>query len=161
MPWFRVRLKGAAVFSWTRKNPSDQRTRVALNEMGSVARRLIFWAVGLLCLAQCGQAADGDLGDACVALRDELRAIRSCQSSEQCGQVLVGTSCGCTRDLVATTNADTGRFRELQTRVRMLLGDAGTIPAACASLGFGSVCDCPPAEGFACVEGVCSWSYTR
>lgn len=84
-------------------------------------------------------------------LRDfaaETTAIRSCTSPAQCGQVLQGTSCGCTRNWVARNNANTTRFYQL-------LQDAG----AC---GFSAIstCDCPQTFGFDCVQQICTWDYT-
>lgn len=78
----------------------------------------------------------------------EATAIRSCNAPGECGQVLHGTSCGCTRDWVARNNANPARFYQL-------LQDAG----AC---GFGlvSTCDCPQTYGFDCVQHTCTWDYT-
>ena len=81
----------------------------------------------------------------------ETASIRSCDVAEDCGQVLAGTSCGCTRDWVARTDADTTRFYDLI--------DQGT--ALQCDLGLGSPCDCPPADGFDCVEGTCQWAPPR
>jgi hypothetical protein len=63
--------------------------------------------------------------------------------------VLGGTSCGCTRELVARLDADTTRFEALK--------DARIGGESCISLG--STCDCPNAEGFACSSGFCTWNY--
>lgn len=60
----------------------------------------------------------------------------------------MGTSCGCTRNLVACADADLSRFNELQESL-----------AAAECSGLISTCDCPPADGFACVEGRCAWNY--
>jgi hypothetical protein len=91
------------------------------------------------------------LDPACPAIisdfQAEADAIRSCTTASECGQVLSGTSCGCTRDWVARTNADPTDFYDL-------LNQAG-------SCGFGliSTCDCPPANGFDCVNNTCTWNY--
>ena len=85
-----------------------------------------------------------------AALDIALDRIQSCTTDDQCGQVLTGTSCGCTRDLVARLDADTTRFYEL-------LEFPGDLDCG----GFVSTCDCPPTDGFACVEGTCSWNYTQ
>lgn len=77
----------------------------------------------------------------------ELAAVQSCAADEECGQVLVGTSCGCTRDLVARLDADT-------TALYALIDEG----QACA-LPLTSVCDCPSAKGYVCADGVCAWSY--
>jgi len=83
------------------------------------------------------------------ALDEELAAIRSCSVDSECGQALEGTSCGCTRDLVARLDADTTRFDEL-LRIQV---DRQT----CAN--FGSECDCPLADGFECKNNQCNWRY--
>lgn len=81
-------------------------------------------------------------------LAKELEAIQSCDSDEECGQPLEGTSCGCTRNLVARKDADTGRFDEL-------LGEQGK---RCDG-GSSSTCDCPAADGFECSSNRCGWNY--
>jgi hypothetical protein len=78
---------------------------------------------------------------------DEAEAIRSCTTDQECGQVLTGTSCGCTRNWVARLNVDTTQFYDL-------VDEAGQ-----CGLGLASTCDCPPAAGFACVSGECTWNY--
>lgn len=79
----------------------------------------------------------------------EAANIQSCTDWSECGQVLTGTSCGCTRNWVARTDADTTTFYTLQ---------AEAADAEC-ELG-GSTCDCPEAYGFDCVDAVCTWDYT-
>lgn len=80
----------------------------------------------------------------------ETLAIRSCTTDAECGQVLQGTSCGCTRDWVARLDADTTTFYAL-------IGEAG--PLDC-DLGLFSTCDCPGADGFVCdPSGICQWNY--
>lgn len=113
--------------------------------------------VALVASASCSDSespvAPGQLRD-CVevtlALEFELAAIQSCTAAAQCGQVLAGTSCGCTRDLVARLDADTASFEAIVARGRTL---------ACPATEFGSTCDCPAADGFACVDGSCTWNY--
>lgn len=83
------------------------------------------------------------------ALDEELAALRSCTENDECGQVLTGTSCGCTRNLVARLDADTTRFGELLTT--QVNGET------CSE--FGSPCDCPPADGFECRDRQCGWHY--
>lgn len=77
----------------------------------------------------------------------ETGAIRSCSFDWECGQVLSGTSCGCTRDWVARNDADPAQFYDLLT-------EAG----ACGLTLF-STCDCPAVSGFACDGGFCNWDY--
>jgi len=84
-----------------------------------------------------------------AAFAAETQAIRSCSTDAECGQVLQGTSCGCTRNWVARTEADTTCFYAL-------IEQAG--PLQC-ELGLGSPCDCPEADGYACVDGICTWNY--
>jgi hypothetical protein len=88
--------------------------------------------------------------DVRAAIADELTEIQACQTAAECGQVLTGTSCGCTRSLVARLDADTGRFEEL-------LGV--TVDGESCS-EFISTCDCPRADGFVCSAGRCGWNYT-
>lgn len=77
----------------------------------------------------------------------EAEAVRACTTDAECGQVLSGTSCGCTRNWVANLSADTIQFYQL-------LGDAG----ACG-VALDSPCDCPAANGFLCDGGQCTWDY--
>lgn len=79
--------------------------------------------------------------------RAETAEVRSCVEDDECGQVLTGTSCGCTRDWVARNDADTAHFYDLIDKGQELE----------CELGLASTCDCPPADGFACVEGTCEW----
>ena len=80
----------------------------------------------------------------------ELSRIQSCRADSECGQVLEGTSCGCTRDLVARFDADASRFHDLKDQANAMGCD-----------GFGSTCDCPTADGFACEMGRCTWNYVN
>jgi hypothetical protein len=75
--------------------------------------------------------------------------IRSCNAPEQCGQELKGTSCGCTHNWVARTDADTDHFFEL-------LGMADRLGC---ELILAGTCDCPAADGFTCTDGICAWKY--
>jgi hypothetical protein len=94
-------------------------------------------------------AEPGTCAEVQTAMTAELGRIQSCTQDADCGQVLTGTSCGCTRDLVARLGADTARFYDLQER-QGELGCGGLI----------STCDCPRADGFACVNRTCSWDYS-
>lgn len=80
---------------------------------------------------------------------DELRAIQSCSEDAECGQPLAGTSCGCTRNLVAREDADTSALYDLMDRA---------YEQEC-ELGLESTCDCPDAYGFECADGTCAWAY--
>lgn len=79
----------------------------------------------------------------------ELEAIQSCVTNAECGQPLPGTSCGCTRNLVATADADPSAFYELREEAAEL---------GCLVGGI-STCDCPQADGFVCDDGRCTWNY--
>lgn len=91
--------------------------------------------------------------DECIDIEQdlaiELDDIQSCTDDADCGQVLIGTSCGCTHNLVARVDADPTDFEELQQ-------DA--FDHEC-EVGFTSVCDCPEAAGFRCDAGTCAWNY--
>jgi hypothetical protein len=101
--------------------------------------------------------AGGTTGGAttCASVVQELAAeltnIQRCTTASDCGQVLIGTSCGCTRDLVARLDADTTRFHQLRN-----MRIDGT---PCAE--FSGTCDCPAADGFACLGGACAWNYVH
>ena len=103
----------------------------------------------------CDDYADACVGaDPCEALESaflaETAAIRSCTADAECGQVLPGTSCGCTRNWVARLDADTSTFDAIMDEANQL---------GCMLPGLISTCDCPPADGFACEAGVCGWNY--
>lgn len=80
----------------------------------------------------------------------ELGAIQTCQTDSDCGEVLKGSSCGCTRNAVARIDADLTNY---------LKAKSASVDNACGG-SFGiSICDCPQTEGFACVQNMCSWNY--
>jgi hypothetical protein len=108
---------------------------------------------------QCACQADGSIactqkacGDACATVeaqrQEELASVQRCSTAADCGQPIAGSSCGCTRDLVARNDADLDRYLDLQQSASELC-DVG-----------GSTCDCPEADGFACVNQRCTWNYT-
>lgn len=94
------------------------------------------------CAASAGEAVDDVTCDDVMA---ELETIQSCTADDECGQVIDGFSCGCTRDLVARLDAPLDIF--------LTLADEAT------DCDFGSTCDCPETDGFACVDGTCAWRY--
>ena len=100
-------------------------------------------------------AVDAGLPNDCATLLNELggqmRDLRSCQADSECGQPITGTSCGCTRDLVARLDADLTWFHALRRRGNLL---------GC-NMPFMSTCDCPEADGFICSDGFCNWNYVR
>ncbi|GDX79301.1 hypothetical protein LBMAG42_11120 [Deltaproteobacteria bacterium] len=79
----------------------------------------------------------------------EAGEIRACVEAADCGRVLDGTSCGCTRDWVARKDADTGEFYALMSEAA---------DSEC-ELGLESTCDCPETAGYDCVDEVCTWKY--
>lgn len=103
-------------------------------------------------VASEGACESGSTCDAVIdGFMDETSNIRLCMVAEECGQVLSGTSCGCTRNWVARLDADIGPWSELLDRATAL---------GCEIPGGISTCDCPPADGFACIDNVCHWNYT-
>ncbi|HVK66590.1 MAG TPA: hypothetical protein VM694_19035 [Polyangium sp.] len=96
-----------------------------------------------------GNASNLTCAEIEVELPKEQASIMSCTADVQCGQELKGTSCGCTRNLVARLDADTTRFYELLTTSQELQCDDSV----------GSTCDCPNANGFVCKNGFCAWNY--
>lgn len=98
-----------------------------------------------------GGVAEPSCDDIRAEFAVERAAVQACESDDECGQVLSGTSCGCTRELVGRLDADTDRFFEL---VRAQVEGEN-----CA--GLISTCDCPEARGFVCENGVCGWNFVE
>ena len=92
-------------------------------------------------------------GPSCDSLVDQMKvslsSVQQCTSTADCGQPIPGSSCGCTRDLVARKDADLSSYLAQRAKVAEL---------RCETEG-GSTCDCPNAEGFACINNVCGWNY--
>ncbi len=109
--------------------------------------------------ASTGDASTGDASTTTGELVDcvqwqqafdaEVLEIRGCTEDIECGQELVGTSCGCTRNWVALKDADVTEFWALVDKGEQLGCD----------LPFFSTCDCPATDGFACEGGICTWNY--
>jgi hypothetical protein len=95
----------------------------------------------------------------CKDYHVELKNVRSCQKDSECGQILAGTSCGCTRNLVARKNADLAKYLELRKTALALLSITSTFPDACSDFSSATPCDCPEADGFLCVDNICKWNY--
>lgn len=100
-------------------------------------------------------SVDVDLAGAqCAALETAFDAavqeVRSCSDASECGTVIPGYSCGCTRDWVGRLDADPAVLTDAAT--------AGTT-AECGWAAWGSDCDCPEADGFDCVDDICTWNY--
>jgi hypothetical protein len=95
---------------------------------------------------------DSDPCEALVpAFLEEAADIRSCTADAECGQVLAGTSCGCTNNWVARVDADTSTFETIMAEAQQ---------AGCELPGTISTCDCPSVDGFVCNANVCGWNYT-
>jgi len=96
-----------------------------------------------------------DPGPSCMSLVSELRAtlasIQKCTAAADCGQPIPGSSCGCTRDLVARKDANLAPYLEQKAKVAEL---------GCETDGI-STCDCPSTNGFACISNVCTWNYAK
>ncbi len=103
-----------------------------------------------------GSGGSGAGFSSCEEVRQATEAalaqIQACSSDAECGQVLSGTSCGCTRNEVARLDADTSEF----DAIHYVTIDGET----CNGGRFGSTCDCPAADGFACESNRCTWNYT-
>jgi hypothetical protein len=78
-----------------------------------------------------------------VALAD----LQACEADEDCGASVSEGTCGCTLAVPSRTDADPTQYIDLVRRV-----------SECTQEG-GSVCDCPPADGFICDQNRCAWNY--
>lgn len=108
------------------------------------------WILSALLAAGCPEPPDTRTCDDVTAeLAGALADIQACDDDLACGQVLSGTSCGCTRDLVARDDADPSSFEALLTEAGQLECD----------VGMDSPCDCPATAGFRCDQGTCVHNY--
>lgn len=105
--------------------------------------------------------ADIHFENVCHDLKEEINRVRSCNSESECGQVITGTSCGCSHDLVARINADISKFQQLKKEYEALASVSNELPSECSNINFGSFCDCPRTYGFACENNVCTWNYYK
>lgn len=91
--------------------------------------------------------------DSCAVVQEEwdaeLAAVQYCDTAEDCGYPLPGTSCGCTRNLVAANDADTTELYD----IKQIADDLHCEVVA------ETACDCPDASGFECVDHACTWDY--
>jgi hypothetical protein len=101
-------------------------------------------------VATAGKPGELSCADLSEELAAEIDSIQACESDDECGQPLQGTSCGCTRNLVARKDADIGRFEELRDE-----------HGARCDGGLGSICDCPAADGYKCSSNRCGWNYQK
>lgn len=117
--------------------------------------RVLWIAMMAACVGTGGDPTDANPPDTRTCadvqqdLDDELATIQTCSSAADCGQVLAGSSCGCTRNLVARRDANLDGYQDLVEEGTTLQCD----------LPFASPCDCPEAAGYACDDGTCSWNY--
>ena len=109
---------------------------------------------------QCVTIADGP-GTVCVARSEPTTCaewfalytrvttdLRACTTAATC-EAVPGTSCGCTRNLVVNGANDLAPLWDVID---------GMNAAGC---GLVSTCDCPAADGYQCVNGLCGWNYVR
>lgn len=108
--------------------------------------------VVLVACSGCYRNVFGDEFESCAdvdaAIKEELAVLQSCSVASDCGQILEGTSCGCTNELVAHNDYDPARFNSLRARAKEL---------NCSTAA--TDCSCPATNGFACTNGVCGWNY--
>jgi len=103
----------------------------------------------------CTEKYCADAGSSCDSLVSELKStlssVQKCKSAADCGQAIPFSGCGCTRDLVARKDANLSSYLAQRAKYRELgcLDDST------------SVCDCPNADGFACIDNVCGWNYVN
>jgi hypothetical protein len=85
------------------------------------------------------------------AYASAMAAAQACTEAAECGQtVTTGGSCGCTRAPVARLDADLGPSDALWMQAQEL---------ECPFTQLGGPCDCPEADGFACIDDLCTWNY--
>ena len=123
----------------------------------------IFLASLLGLASACGLGADRPtLAKACSAAAKELAAISSCRVASDCGQILEGVSCGCTRAPVVRLKADAKPYLKLRAEAAKLLETWSDMPPKeCSTFPVSGIspCDCPPADGFACIEQRSVWNF--
>ena len=100
-------------------------------------------------------SALGAIGDlTCDEVRTQyntaLFEIQVCTNDHECGTVLPGTSCGCTRDLVARIGVSDAVMSRFHQYLERHTNDCGE--------GFITTCDCPKANGFACINNKCAFN---
>lgn len=101
-----------------------------------------FFMTKVDCLSHCASSCD-EWND---AFNSVFEFVSRCTTADDCF-ALVGTSCGCTRDLVANKTADLTEFWGVVNSM------------SDAECGLGSDCDCPEADGFICQDEHCAWNY--
>ena len=97
----------------------------------------------------------GDLvGPTCDSLDADfssgLDAAKTCTDATECGQTAGWGTCGCTRQHVLRLDADAAALDALWNT---------GIDGECEFTQAGGGCDCPEADGFACIDNRCTWNY--
>ena len=108
-------------------------------------------------VATCTAAGFCDWSAEPVPTCDEIKAdftsylatIQTCDTASECGTVLTGTSCGCTRNLVARADLTAQQVADFEALKAQYSACGGS---------FLSTCDCPAASGFKCSENRCSFN---
>ena len=144
----RCRLRESSVRAAAGTTDSRGRSRVRVRLMRRCARHSL--SVTAVAPAAVETRVPEICPDLIRSMNQELDRIQSCFKDADCGQVLHGTSCGCTMDKVARKDADSSFFNALHEAA-----------ADRCNAGMVSVCTCPPASGFRCISGRCRWAYTE
>jgi hypothetical protein len=111
---------------------------------------------GASCPAVCyGECVEPDEDKSvCEVLEADYVAeqgeAQACTSAEDCGQTLSWGSCGCTRAPVVRLDHDIQLLESLWTEAMEM---------ECLFTQLGGSCDCPEADGFACIDQRCTWNY--
>ena len=133
---------------------TKRRTSSKTNDRSRYAGALLFALVATIVPFGCYHNVFGLEYETCdevnAAMKEELRHLQACSVDADCGQVLEGTSCGCTNEVVVRNEYDVARFYALKSRAEDLKCAATTTD-----------CSCPAADGFVCAEGVCGWNYVK
>ena len=105
-----------------------------------------------VCYGECVEPDDGEA--TCEALQDaytaEIVAAAACTSVDECGQTVGFGNCGCTNATVVRIDYDIEHLESLWTEAWEM---------ACDFTQVDGTCDCPEADGFACIAGRCTWNY--
>ncbi|MBN2524850.1 MAG: hypothetical protein JXR76_00565 [Deltaproteobacteria bacterium] len=109
---------------------------------GCGANGVAFFENETACLSACAKGCSQWR----VAYVREANRIAACNDASEC-EAVKGTSCGCTRNLVANMNADKTDFFALLKAM------------SAAGCGIVTTCDCPAADGYVCDNGMCDWNY--
>ena len=104
----------------------------------------------------CDPLTTADCAGCCIdctlvteAFETFLTDLQSCTTADQCGTPLLGTSCGCTRNLVGRADMS----KEMLDGFYSMKG----LYEQCGG-SFISTCDCPAAFGFKCDAGKCAYN---